>query len=327
MPDQLKHHDLVLVGTGPMAVEYARVLQALGKITLVIGRSEGSAATFEAKTGLAPFTGGLARYLSQYNALPPRAIVAVGVPELAEVTATLLDASVTDILVEKPAGLNPREIRQLGEKCKQADARVYIAYNRRFYASVQKLMKLVEQDGGAQSFFFDFTEWGHVIEKSPQRDIVKANWLIANSSHVIDLAFYLAGYPTRLYAQVAGSLGWHPGGAVYTGAGKTNRGIPFSYHANWAGPGRWGVEVITRTNRYFLRPLEKLARQPLGTVDLEKVDLDDELDQRFKPGLYLQTEAFLKGHSDVFPSIAEHVENMAVYLQILEGNGLRIFTE
>ena len=47
---------ILLVGAGPMAQDYAKVLKALDKAYTVIGRSEASAQEFYDATGKAVFT-------------------------------------------------------------------------------------------------------------------------------------------------------------------------------------------------------------------------------------------------------------------------------
>ena len=73
----------------------------------------------------------------------------------------------------------------------------------------------------------------------------------------------------------------------------TNRDIPFAYHADWEAPGRWGVELLTCSHRYILRPMEALSAIPRGSVEAHPIELDDDLDHQFKPGLFCQCAAFL----------------------------------
>ena len=69
--------DILLVGSGGMAVDYAKVLRALGVNYLVIGRGESSAKSFRDATGKDVILGGLSRYLSKKLSVPTHAIVAV----------------------------------------------------------------------------------------------------------------------------------------------------------------------------------------------------------------------------------------------------------
>lgn len=305
-----------LIGAGGMAQDYAKVLQALEVPTLVIGRSEESAKTFREKVDLEVKTGGLSAWLKTSPEIPEAVIVAVNVDLLASVTGELIDYGVKRILLEKPGGINHEEIVQLHQQAEDKGAEVFIAYNRRFYSPTLHAQKMIKEDGGVTSFNFEFTEWGHVIEKQDRPKEVMHNWLLANSTHVIDLAFYLGGKPQALSSYTAGSLKWHPAASAFAGAGITEMGALFSYQANWAAPGRWGVEVLTAKRRYYFRPMEQLHVQQLGSVKVEKVEIDDSLDQQFKPGLYLQTKNFLENIVDGLCTLSEQVLKSEMYSQI-----------
>ena len=78
------------------------------------------------------------------------------------------------------------------EKLAEAnEANVYIAYNRRFYASVLEAKRRIDEDGGLSSFIFEFTEWSHSITNLDKTKFQLNNWFIGNSTHVIDAAFFL----------------------------------------------------------------------------------------------------------------------------------------
>lgn len=299
-----------------MAQDYEKVLQAQQTQNLVIGRGPESAATFLTKTGVAVKTGGLANWLEKKPDIPDAAIVAVGVDLLAPITTQLIEYGVKYILLEKPGGLGSEEIQELSQKANDHSAKVYIAYNRRFYSSTLQAQKMIEEDGGVTSFNFEFTEWGHVIEKLKTPEKVLNNWFLANSSHVVDLAFHLGGVPQEISCFTAGSLKWHPTASVFAGAGVSKNGALFSYQANWAAPGRWGVELQTSKRRYYFRPMEELHVQELGSVKVEKVAIDDSLDQNYKPGLYLQVKAFLGRDTEQLLSLDEQASNSETYTKI-----------
>jgi predicted dehydrogenase len=307
-------NDLWVIGAGGMARDYAKVLDGMKLGYEVIGRGAAATATFRDKTGHPAHEGGLEAF-AQAHPAPPAAIVAVGVAELAQTCTSLLRHGVKSILTEKPGGLDATEISALAGAAKEAGAQIYVAYNRRFYASTRRARELIAEDGGVTSFTFEFTEWSHEIEALPTPAAIKRNWLLANSTHVIDLAFHLGGEPETLSAQVAGSLSWHPSAAVFTGSGVAKGGALFSYHANWAAPGRWGVEVLTRKRRLIFRPMEKLHVTKLASVAITEEPIDDEKDKAFKPGLYRQVEAFL-GDGGELPSIDEQVRACVHYARI-----------
>jgi predicted dehydrogenase len=286
---------ILLVGLGGMAIDYANVLKELKVPFVAVGRSAAKKKIFLEATGIDPFTGGLEEYIKTNGLNYTSAIVAVDNLQLAAVTKLLIKNGVKNILLEKPGALNPEELVNLLKEVEHEKTNVYLAYNRRFYASVLKAKEIIMEDGGVSSFQFEFTEWSHVIEKIEKPKEVKENWFFGNSTHVIDMAFYLGGEPAQMTSYKGGNIDWHPKGAIFTGAGVTKEGALFSYSANWQAPGRWGVEIMTRKSRLILRPLEKLQKQVIGSVAIEEVEIDDTLDKKFKPGLYLEVDSFLNG--------------------------------
>lgn len=311
---------VLLIGAGPMAVEYAKVLKALDKDLDVVGRSELSASTFTKETGITVTLGGIENYFNARNGNHERAIVAVGERQLGRVVISLIRKGVRSILVEKPGGYDFNEIRQVADEAFRNSVDVFVAYNRRFYASVRKARNMIEDDGGVTSFNFEFTEWSHVIRGLTKEEGVKEEWLLHNSTHVIDLAFFLGGDPKEISCYKAGELDWHPTGSVFAGAGVSENGALFSYQANWEAPGRWGVEILTKKHRLILKPLEKLQVQKIGSVSVEEIEIDDNMDKQYKPGLYLQVIAFIEDKTSDMISIREQLNNLDYYKMIAEGS-------
>ena len=309
--------NMLLVGAGYMGKEYGKVLNALNVPYTVVCRSDSSAHNFNEELGVLPISGGVENALKQLDDKPEMAIVAVNVEFLSSTVIALLNKGIKKILVEKPAGLNRSEMMNIHETCKSTGAEVYVAYNRRFYASTEKALEIISEDGGVSSFNFEFTEWGFQIEKTAHAPAVKEEWLLANSTHVIDLAFFLGGFPKEMCSFKAGSLEWHSRASKYAGAGVTDKGVLFSYQANWDAPGRWAVEVLTKEHRLYFRPMEKLAVQKKGSVNVEEVEINDQLDVDFKPGLYKQVEAFLsEKKDDKLITIEGQINHMDFYEKI-----------
>ena len=305
-----------LIGASPMAQDYTRILKALDTPFKVIGRGEKSAREFESAMGITAQTGGIEKAL-QNESHPKTAIVAVGVEQLASVTTQLLQAGTKKILLEKPGGMNLEELQQLHftlqSQRSEASSDVLLAYNRRFYEATRKAREVILADGGATSLHFEFTEWSHKISEIEDEANIKPVWLLANSTHVIDLAFHLCGWPKDWQNWSSGSLDWHPASARFSGAGITDQDVLFSYFADWEAPGRWGVEVLTRKNRLILRPMEQLQLTPLGSVKVQSVNLEDKLDHDFKPGLYLQTKSFLRQDATHFCTLEDQVKHAEFY--------------
>lgn len=310
--------EVLLVGAGYMAKEYAKVLHGLKKSFVVVGRGEESAKKFEQETGEAVVRGGLAPFIAGQEALPPYAIVAVGIHELHESTMALLQAGVKHILLEKPGGLYIEEFPKLAKESKKQRAEISIAYNRRFYASTRVAKEYIEEDGGVASFHFEFTEWLHIFEEQGRLLEVLPYLFIGNSSHVADLAFFFGGEPKEISCFRKESNQWRGFYTSFVGGGITNSGALFSYQGNWEAPGRWSVEILTTKRRIVFRPLEKLQVQQMRSVQINFMDIDYSLDEAYKPGLYLETQAFLE-HNKMFQdlcSLEEQMNMVPIYQKI-----------
>ncbi len=61
--------------------------------------------------------------------------------------------------------------------------------------------------------------------------------------------------------------------------------------------------------------MEKLFFQKRGELTVNEIVLDNKLDIEFKPGIYRQVEAFLKGDSTNMITIQEHYKNVVSILE------------
>ncbi len=312
---------VLLVGCGYMGQEYCKVLKALQVSLFVVGRGESSAKDFRKKTGIMAYTGGLAQFIDKQKLIPPCAIVAVNMEELYGTVKQLLDVGVKRILVEKPGAICYEQIQKLSALAERRGADVFVAYNRRFYSSVRKAMELIAEDGGVSSFRFEFTEWTHKILALNKSSALLGALFLGNSSHVVDLAFYLGGIPKSISCYTAGAFEWYDKASSFSGAGIAQNGASFSYYADWESAGRWSVEILTKKRKLLLCPLEELRSQLRGSLTAGKVEIDDELDQKFKPGLYLQTKTFLDGSCGSLLTLREHVKLCEFYQKIEAGSG------
>ncbi len=316
MSNNLKR--VLLAGTGYMSKEYIKVLKAFEIEYMIVGNRTESVKQFMEETGEQACAGGVDHYILECNDLPEYAIVAVSHKNLYSVTKTLAEAGVKKILVEKPGVTTLNDIKDLIRIAEQKGSEIYIAYNRRFYQSVKKAEELIKQDGGLKSVSFEFTEWAHVIEKTNHSDEMKQKWFLLNSTHVVDLVFYFAGLPKTITTQINGSLNWHKVGCIYTGCGITEKDIPFVYHANWAAPGRWGIELLTDKHRIYLRPLEKLSIQNIGSIQIEEYPIDNNVDELYKAGLYQEIMAFFEDDpvNEGLCTLEEHYRSFKYYQKI-----------
>lgn len=299
-----------------MAQAYFEVLAHMEQPVTVIGRSAKSAQQFSTRFDKEVVTGGLRSFLAITPDVPAQAIVAVDVNSLADTCEQLIRFGVKRILLEKPGALTLNKLHTLAELARASDTQVFIAYNRRFFASSLRAQQIIEEDGGVLSFDIELTEWAHKIAPLSLPENVKQRWIIANTSHVIDLAFFLGGEPESMQCFQRGSLDWHRSAAAITGAGVTRQGALFSYQGNWRSAGRWGLEISTAKRRLRLTPMETLSQQRVGTVNWQLVDIDDDADNTFKPGLFAQVTDFLKGDTSLLCDLTEQCQRLRWYEQI-----------
>lgn len=322
MSDNLSASDrdhVLLIGSGYMAREYLKVLLKLNCNVTIVGRGiEKIGLLSKEYPQFNYFPGGVEKYLKQATNIPLFAINAASVGELKRTSILLLKAGVKNLLIEKPGDLYAEGLIAIELVAKKNNAQVYIAYNRRFYSSILALQTEVLKDGGIVSSHFEFTEWIHTIDPEMYASEVLQKWIIANSSHVIDTAFLLIGKPKELHATVSGRnvIDWHRSGSVFTGSGLSENDIPFTYHSNWEAPGRWAIEINTRKRRFYLKPMEKLQVQSIGSVEVIMFPLDDQLDIEYKPGLFMQTRALLNLDFKNLVSLREQIDLIPFYYSI-----------
>lgn len=308
---------VLLVGSGYMGLEYAKVLNYLGVPFEVVGRRKEKIRKFNKHfPKIKTYSGGIGKYLMS-NMSPKTAIVAVNPHELYKVTKELINRGAKKILVEKPGGISLNQIKDLIKLSRNKGVKIFIGYNRRFYQSVNLAKKIIEKDKGIKSVHFEFTEWIHMIDPKKYDKSVLEKWVAVNSSHVIDLVFHLCGKPKRLHSLVYGNhVNWHPSGSIFIGSGVTEKEIPFTYHSNWGSPGRWSIEILTSRHRLYFEPLERLKLQEIGSVELTEMKGDYSMDINFKPGLFNQVKAFLGDSYDIICTIDEQLKNFILYEKI-----------
>ncbi len=164
---------------------------------------------------------------------------------------------------------------------------------------------------------FEITEWAKTIEKANFGNDVKQKWLLSNTSHVIDMVLNLSGDLKKLETFNTGSLKWHKSSSRFAGAGISKSKVLLSYIGCWDSSGRFSVDVFTDKNRYIFKPLEKIKVQKINSIEIFDVNnIDYDLDNKYKPGLFLQTKNFLSSRDEQLCTIEQHLENFHYYNKI-----------
>ena len=136
--------EILLVGSGYMGKEYAKVLKFLKKSYFVVGRGEESAKKFENEIEVPVIRGGIEKWIRECSNIPKTAIIAASGDQIGRICKILIDFGIKKILLEKPGGLNLDDIRDVSKKAKEKKSDVFVAYNRRFYNSVIEAEKIIK---------------------------------------------------------------------------------------------------------------------------------------------------------------------------------------
>lgn len=307
---------ILVIGAGFIADQYCLALRRLGinQVT-VVSRSETSAGRIREAHGFSAFPGG---YAEKLPSLPVFDLVVVATPihDLLSAARLALARGNGNLLIEKPGALYSSEIKAFQEESKDAPSRIRVAFNRLAYPNFWKLQELAREEGGITSCRYTFTEWVHTINFDKESQEAYRRWGISNSLHVISMAHALIGFPRELAAFQQGEFSWHPSGSRFSGAGLSDRDIPFSYHADWDSAGRWGVEIMTRQNAYQLIPLEGLFRCKKGTVQWEPVEFQKAFED-VKQGLAEEVAVMLKPELEETPILPD-LKETARFLETAE---------
>lgn len=312
----IEENKVLVIGTGFMAREYLNVLQGLEREVVVVGRGKEKLEILKKDfPAYTYFSGGVDKFLEATSVIPAFVINAASIGQLKSTSLLLINAGIKYLLLEKPGDLSIENLTEIKLSADKNNVRIGIAYNRRFYTSVSVLRNEAFLDGGITSAHFEFTEWIHTIDPAIYDPEALRKWIISNSSHVIDTVFALIGLPKELHSNVHGRniIEWHPSGTIFSGSGVSEENIPFTYHSNWEGPGRWAIEISTRKRRYYLKPMEKLQQQLKGSVVITDIEINDHIDKEYKAGLFLQTQSFLNADFEKMVSIEDQIKTMPFY--------------
>lgn len=304
---------VLLIGPGNIGLDYIKVLKTLDVDIDVVGRSEKSSKEFSKKSRWFVHSEGIESYINK-NIKPPKyAIVAVNENQLSDVTISLINYGVKNILLEKPGALNYSDLLNIKNTSVLNSCNVYLGYNRRFYESVKKCREFLSKNTGPVNVHFEFTEWSHAIDFNHYTKGELEKFFLCNSSHVVDLVFHLFGLPEVLNSYTTGSLDWHPSASIFSGSGKTKEDVLFTYNANWSSAGRWGIEISLTDYKLILKPLEKLFIQRKGSLDIEEIELNTD---SYKPGLYDEIKSFFKQSNRYLCNIDQQLVNFDWYYKI-----------
>ena len=306
---------VAVVGAGYMAREHIRAFQDIPgvKIASITSRTRARAEALAAEFEIPVVCDSVDELYSKTNAN----LVVVAVPELA--ANSVIRASMEypwSLLVEKPAGYNLADAEDIEAAARAKNARVYVALNRRFYSSTQKVLIDLKTVDGPRFIHVQDQEDQKRALQAGQPQVVVENWMYANSVHVVD---YFILFGRGQITSVEPVVAWNPT-APWIVVAKIHftSGDVGLYEGIWDGPGPWSVSINMSKKRWEMRPLENASYQLAGQRKLEPVE-SHPWDQQFKPGLRLQAEqavAAAQGLETELPMLVDSLRSMRLVKSI-----------
>ena len=310
----MKKYKVLLVGAGYMAKEYIKALSHLRIDFDLVGNSKKNVKTLEKIYNSKFFWGGIEKF--NFKKKYTHCIVCVNERKIYKVVRLITKNNIKNILVEKPGGNNLSEIKKINKLSKLKNLKIHVGYNRRFYESILFLKKKVAQDKGIISVDFSFTEWTDKILKLKYKKDIFRKWFYFNSLHVIDLVFYMIGFPKKINSFSGNNLSPFSK-STFVGSGISKKNIFFSYHSNWNSAGRWSINIYTKKNRIILSPLEKVLIQKKNHITIEEKKFKKKYDDKLKPGIGCMLETFIiKKNKKSLQTYKDYVKNFSYYEKI-----------
>lgn len=306
---------VAFVGAGFMTREHAKAFAAVPGVELAGLYSRGMEQARQAAAALA-----IAQVCDSVADLHEKCrpdLVVVSVPELEmNGVACACFAHPWKILLEKPAGYDVADARSIIKAAGARADEVMVALNRRWYGATRAAQAdLVDNTGPRYIRVLDQQDQAAALAAGQPARVV-ANWMYANSIHVID---YFALFARGDVVSVDPVVRWDPErpGMVVSKVVFSSGDIGL-YEGVWNGPGPWAVTISTPQKRWELRPLEQAAFQEASSRRLVPVDADP-CDTAYKAGLYVQAEhavAAALGGPRVLPSLRDAMRSMQLVERI-----------
>lgn len=301
---------IAIVGAGGMAHEHARAFASLAGVQIagIYSRTRARAEALASQHGAAVFDS-IAEMQARTGA--HAVVVAVDEVSMADVCRECF-ALPWVCLLEKPVGINLPQAEALLAEALAQRARVYVALNRRAYASTRQAQAELEADDSPRLISVLDQQDMESARAGGKPPLVVENYMYANSIHLIDT---LRHFARGDFTAVEPVVPWNPARPGFVGAVvRFSSSDTALYQAVWDGPGPWAVAITNRQVRLELRPMEQLGIQRRGERRLTS-SAPDPIDTEFKPGLRFQAEqliAALKGREHRLASLAEANRSMAL---------------
>ena len=226
-----------------------------------------------------------------------------------EATLQILEESLETkkpILVEKPVSLKASELSIFEHA---SPSNVLVAYNRRFYNSVQKAREFVRGTSGKLRAIMQLPERVPNNEGDPFYDVHE------NSVHGIDMLRFVFGEITPDYNQSFNTVDSEFGRiAIF----RSQDGHDIVLHMNWIAPANFSLSIDDGVKRVELSPFEKFAC--FEGMDIQQPSVEYPL-RIYTPKLKEQTDVFVNSPLDIKPGFLGQAREFS---ELLSGTNRRL---
>ena len=251
LPDYSKEKiKVAFIGCGNIAYFHYDVLNALGiNVIATAARSNST---------------NIVKFVSTYSAIVPydnyKCMIKCEKPDAIFLLTSwdqteniLFDLAEYDIpiLSEKPVALTPNKVESLINLYEKKKSKLLVGYNRRFYDFIPEIKrKLTNLNISAVEI--------HIPESSSGINDYNLlnNLFIQNSSHVIDIFYYLMNEPEIHIDKIKRALSPHNNKPAGYNAFLSSDDIPVHLIANWNSPSNFGIKFHSENFLVELLPLE-----------------------------------------------------------------------
>jgi predicted dehydrogenase len=301
---------VAFVGAGSMAGEHARAFASIPGVVLsgITSRTRSRAQALAERHGIAHVADSVEELYERTHA----DLLVVTVPELsANAVAKAALRLPWAILMEKPAGYDLADARDIAAAASDHAAPVMVALNRRFYSSMLAVQADLAARPSEHRFIHvqdqqSFAEARH--HKHPEAVVQK--FMYANSIHLIDMIAALGRGRVSRINRVAPWRGEET--EVVLAHVEFDSGDTALYEGLWRGPGPWACAISTPSRRWTLQPLEQATYQNAGERARHTIEASED-DRNFKPGFLLQARAAvasLRGEASPILSLQDSLATM-----------------
>jgi len=195
------------------------------------------------------------------------------------------------VFIEKPPGLNIKELSELNNLSKKYKTSNLIGYNRRYYSITQKLKKKLKNETIIAAHV-EAHERYWILKKKVKDKFILKNWTYANTSHVLNLLLFLLGDFKKVISFSKNNFNKKNIEVNTSALIEFKNKIFTTFKSNWDVPGGWLIKIFCTKNTYILDPLEKCI---VINRKFEKKEIKSEkYDAVNKNGFYLQNKFFIK---------------------------------